>query len=122
HCADAWHPDVRPRPTTCGTGSKTGGRRLFAEEGVQHPLGVGDLHSFEDVTNAIMKMLEQRPSIDEVIVKLNEGVSGAGNALVDLRGITDTGNSARRSQVAQRVCSMQLESATTTVAAYESKV
>jgi hypothetical protein len=66
-------------------------------------------------------MLEQRPSIDEVIVKLNEGVSGAGNALVDLRGVTDTGNSARRSEVAQRVCSMQLESATTTVAAYESK-
>jgi hypothetical protein len=100
-------------------GSKTGGRRLFAEEGVQHPLGAGDLHSFDDVTNAIMKMVEQRPSIDEVIVKLNEGVSGAGNALVDLRGITTIGNSARRSEVAQRVCSMQLESATATVAAYE---
>jgi hypothetical protein len=56
-----------------------------------------------------------------VIVKLNEGVSGAGNAVVDLRGIRDTGNSASRSQVAQRVCSMQLESATATVAAYESQ-
>ena len=49
-----------------------------------------DLHSFEEVTDAIMRMLEERPSIDEVIVKLNEGVSGAGNALVDLRGIADT--------------------------------
>ena len=114
-------PMYGPDPRLAELGSKTGGRRLFAEEGVQHPLGAEDLHSFEDVTNAIMKMLEQRPSIDEVIVKLNEGVSGAGNALVDLRGVTDTGNSARRSEVAQRVCSMQLESATTTVAAYESK-
>ena len=49
-----------------------------------------------------MKMLEERPSIDEVIVKLNEGVSGAGNALVDLRGIADTAGSDRRAEVAQR--------------------
>ena len=78
-------------PRLAELGSKTGCRRLFAEEGVQHPLGAEDLHSFDDVTDAIMEMLEERPSIDEVIVKLNEGVSGAGNALVDLRGIADTG-------------------------------
>jgi hypothetical protein len=108
-------------PRLAELGSKTGGRRLFAEEGVQHPLGVEDLHSFDDVTDAIMKMFEQRPSIDEVIVKLNEGVSGAGNALVDLRGIADTADSDRRSHVARRVRSMQLESATTPMAAYEAK-
>src|SRR4029453_15741139 len=67
-------------------GGKRGCRRLFAEERVQHPLGAEDLHGFEDVTDAIMKMLEERPSIDEVIVKLNEGVSGAGNALGGRRG------------------------------------
>jgi hypothetical protein len=82
---------------------------------------VEDLHSFEDVTDAIMKMLEERPGIDEVIVKLNEGVSGAGNALVDLRGIADTADSDRRSEVAQRVRSMQLESPTTPMAAYVAK-
>jgi hypothetical protein len=108
-------------PRLAELGSKTGGRRLFAEEGVQHPLGVEDLHSFDDVTDAIMKMFERRPSIDEVIVKLNEGVSGAGNALVDLRGIADMADSDRRSQVARRVRSMQLESATTPMAAYEAK-
>ena len=89
-------------PQLAQLGSKTGCRRLFAEEGIQHPLGAEDLHGFEDVTDAIMKMLEERPSIDEMIVKLNEGVSGAGNALVDLRGIADTAGSDRRSEVAQR--------------------
>ena len=87
-------------PRLTELGSKTGCRRLFAEEGVQHPLGAEDLHSFEDVTDAIMKMLAERPSLDEVIVKLNEGVSGAGNALVDLRGIADTAGSDRRAEVA----------------------
>ncbi|HKX15869.1 MAG TPA: peptide ligase PGM1-related protein, partial [Propionibacteriaceae bacterium] len=49
------------------------------------------------------------------------GVSGAGNALVDLRGIADTAGSDRRSEVAQRVRTMQLESPTTPMAAYEAK-
>ena len=109
-------------PRLAELGSKTGCRRLFAEEGIQHPLGVEDLHSFDDVTDAIMKMLEERPSIEEVIVKLNEGVSGAGNALVDLLGIADTADPGRRTEVAQRVRSMQLESAATTISAYEAKL
>jgi hypothetical protein len=41
-------------PRLAELGSKTGCRRLFAEEGVQHPLGAEGLHSFEDVTDAIM--------------------------------------------------------------------
>jgi hypothetical protein len=108
-------------PQLADLGSKTGCRRLFAEEGIPHPLGVEDLHSFEEVTDAIVRMLLERPSISEVIVKLNEGVSGAGNSLVDLRGVADTSGSERRSLVAQRVRSMQLEAATTPVAVYEAK-
>ena len=108
-------------PQLADLGSKTGCRRLFAEEGVLHPLGAEDLRSFDEVTDAIVGMLNERPSVNEVIVKLNEGVSGAGNALVDLRGIADTTGSARRSEVAQRVRSMQLESATTPIALYEAK-
>jgi hypothetical protein len=89
-------------PRLSDLGSKTGCRRLFAAEGVLHPLGVEDLHTFEEVTDAIVQMLQERPSITEVIVKLNEGVSGAGNALVDLRGVADTSDPDRRSLVAQR--------------------
>jgi hypothetical protein len=109
-------------PRLTDLGSKTGCRRLFAEEGIPHPLGVEDLHSFDQVTDAILGMLHERPSIGEVIVKLNEGVAGAGNALVDLRGIPDASSSVRRSQVAQRVRSMQLESAMVPLAAYEAKL
>jgi len=109
-------------PRLVDLGSKTGCRRLFAEEGIPHPLGVEDLHSFEEVTDAILGMLQERPGIREAIVKLNEGVAGAGNALVDLRGIADASTSVRRSQVAQRVRSMQLELAITPLAAYEAKL
>jgi hypothetical protein len=108
-------------PRLADLGSKTGCRRLFAEEGVPHPLGMEDLHSFEEVTDAIVRMLQERPSISEVIVKLNEGVSGAGNALVDLRGTAETSGSDRHSLVAQRVRSMQLELANTPTTVYEAK-
>ena len=114
-------PMYGPDPRLSELGSKTGCRRLFAAEGVLHPLGMEDLHSFEEVTDAIVRMLQERPGISEVIVKLNEGVSGAGNALVDLRGVAETSGPDRRTLVAQRVRSMQLELTTAAVAVYEAK-
>ena len=49
-------------PRLADLGSKTGCRRLFAEERVPHPLGAEDLHSFEEVADAIVGMLDQRPT------------------------------------------------------------
>ncbi|MCA1834061.1 MAG: peptide ligase PGM1-related protein [Actinomycetota bacterium] len=70
-----------PRLTPLGT--KSGSRKLFAESGVVHPLGYEGLYSIEDVVAAIEKMRSER-EIESVIVKLNEGVSGLGNAIVDV--------------------------------------
>ena len=97
-------------PRLTGLGSKTGCRRLFAECDVAHPLGAEDLHSLEEVTDAIVDMLRVRPSIRQVIIKTNEGVSGSGNALVDLAGVTDLPERERRSAIDARVHAMQLES------------
>jgi hypothetical protein len=108
-------------PRLAELGSKTGCRRLFAEENVPHPLGAEDLHSLDEITDAILQMLAKRPTMTEVIVKLNEGVSGAGNALVDLRGIAGLAEAERRAEVLERVRSMQLESATTPFEAYLEK-
>lgn len=97
-------------PRLADLGSKTGCRRLFADCGVVHPLGAEDLHSLDEVTDAIADMLEARPSIKQVIVKTNEGVAGAGNALVDLTGVAELPTGERRSVIDARVRAMQLES------------
>ncbi len=97
-------------PRLADLGSKTGCRRLFAECDVAHPLGAEDLHSLEEVTDAIGDMLAVRPSISQVIIKTNEGVSGTGNALVDLAGVAELPDSRRRSAIGARVRAMQLES------------
>ena len=44
-------------PRLADLGTKTGCRRLFAECDVAHPLGAEDLHSLEEVTDAIGEML-----------------------------------------------------------------
>jgi len=109
-----------PRLTDLGT--KTGCRRLFAEVGVPHPLGEENLHSSDDVIDAVVRMRRARPSIAQVIVKLDEGVSGAGNALVDLQGLPSPGQGDERAAVAERVRGMRLDSATTPMEAYLAKL
>jgi hypothetical protein len=68
-------------------GTKSGCRKIFTEENVPHPLGVENLGSKEDLIDAIMQMRAKRPSIKQVLAKLNEGVSGEGNAVIDLTGL-----------------------------------
>ena len=68
-------------------GTKSGCRKIFAEENVPHPLGHEDIGNKEDLLKAIAQMRAKKPSIKQVLVKLNEGVSGEGNAIVDLRGL-----------------------------------
>ena len=100
-------------------GTKSGGRRLFEEEGVAHPLGAEDLHTVDDVVDAVMAMRARQPTITQVLVKLNEGVSGDGNALVDLGAVPAPGAEGERVAVEQAVRRMQLEAASTTFATYE---
>jgi hypothetical protein len=83
-------------------GTKSGCRQIFIEENVPHPLGQENLASKEDVIEAIAQMRATKPLINQVLVKLNEGVSGEGNAVVDLTGlppvagIADAGSRAGR--------------------------
>lgn len=103
-------------------GTKSGGRRLFAEEGVRHPHGVENLRSMGEVARAITTVRANRPSVAQVIVKLNEGVSGEGNATVDLAGLPPPGDPAERPAIAERLRDMRFEAAGMTVEAYAAKL
>lgn len=67
-------------------GTKSGSRQIFAEERVPHPLGFENLKSQAELFHTIREMLAQKPNIAKAIVKLNDEVSGSGNAIVDLTG------------------------------------
>jgi hypothetical protein len=96
-------------PKFWGFGTKSGCREIFAAEGVPHPVGVQNLASETDVIDAIQQLRASKPTMRSAMVKLNEGVSGEGNALVDLEGLPTPGDPGERDAVAQRLLSMRYE-------------
>jgi PGM1 C-terminal domain len=108
-------------PRLADLGTKTGCRRIFAAVDVPYPQGVENLHSLDELTDAVCQMRTTKPEIAEAIVKLNEGVSGEGNALVDLTNLPSPGAPEERDAVMERLRSMQLEAAATPFQVYVDK-
>ena len=108
-------------PRLAELGSKSGCRRMFAEVGVPHPLGAENLRSLDQIADALVAMRAERPSMDSAIVKLNEGVSGAGNAVVRLNGLPAPGTPTERAELMTRLRGMELESRTTPFETYIAK-
>jgi hypothetical protein len=70
-------------PSLNWLGSKTGSRRVFAEEEVQHPIGL-DVRGTDDLLEALGELRARSPAARRAVLKLDLGVSGLGNAVVDL--------------------------------------
>ncbi len=103
-------------------GTKTGCRRLFAEEEIQHPFGREDVDSLEAVVDGLAELRASRPTATDALVKLNEGVSGRGNASVDLRELPPSGSAGEREALVERVRSMSFEAETVEFDAYMAKL
>jgi PGM1 C-terminal domain len=84
-------PLYGPDPRHDHLGTKSGSRELFAMSGVPHPLGVERITTREQAIRAIARLRAVKPSIAEVVLKLDDGVSGEGNATVDLGGLPEPG-------------------------------
>src|SRR5437660_9029346 len=103
-------------------GTKSGSRKIFMEENVPHPLGYEDLGSKEEVIKAIAQMRAKKPSIQQVLVKLYEAVSGDGNAIIDLTGLPPPGNSKELSVLEERLRAMKFELPDVTYESYMQKL
>jgi PGM1 C-terminal domain len=99
-------------------GSKTGCRRMFQELHVTAPLGVEGLHSVDDLVAALATMRSTRPTMTTAIAKLDEGVSGAGNANIDLGDLPAPGADDEREALRRRVHALRPEDPTLGPEAY----
>jgi len=68
-------------------GTKAGSREIFAEAGIPHPDGSELTQNAEDLAIAAAEVWERNPDLQRLVIKLNEGFSGEGNALLDLRSL-----------------------------------
>ena len=76
----AVHPDL------VALGSKTGSRRVARAAGVPVLPGVEDLRSTTQISHAVDRLRIDHPGISAVVIKLNNGFSGQGNAMVTWDG------------------------------------
>jgi hypothetical protein len=67
-------------------GTKSNNRKVFRTVGLKMPAGFEDLYSEEDIAEAIYKLKISNRKLDKVVVKINEGFSGEGNALFSYYG------------------------------------
>jgi hypothetical protein len=81
-------------PALAHWGSKAGSRELFARCGVPHPPGSPLAFNLDDLGEAAAQLWEAQPRLERCVVKLNEGFSGEGNALLELAPLALAGISA----------------------------
>jgi len=82
-------PLLAASPNLLHWGSKSGSRKIFAECQIPHPDGSYTVKNVDDLLNELVNLWSRQPDLKRIVVKLNEGFSGEGNALLDLRPISD---------------------------------
>jgi hypothetical protein len=82
-------PLYGPRPDLVWLGSKSGSRQVAVEGGVPILPGTEDVFSMDDLAKALACLRETRPEAQAVVVKLNNGFAGQGNAIIELDGLPD---------------------------------
>ncbi len=73
-------------PALADAGGKSGGREVFREAGIEVAPGCERLRDADDVFDAVTELKRLDPSLRRVVVKLEEGTSGEGNALFNYTG------------------------------------
>ncbi|WOD38777.1 peptide ligase PGM1-related protein [Nodosilinea sp. E11] len=82
-------------------GTKSGSREIFRRCGIPHPIGSELVFNQQDLATVTAEVWEQDPSLKRMVIKLNEGFSGEGNAILDLRTLQPVapGNAGHRDRV-----------------------
>ncbi|MGH9124893.1 MAG: peptide ligase PGM1-related protein [Acidimicrobiales bacterium] len=77
-------PLFGPPPEAAWFGSKTGSKRSARQAGVRVLEGSEDLWSLREIEDGMERIRAHAPHADAVVVKLNHGFAGLGNAIVEL--------------------------------------
>jgi len=81
-------PIYGPHPDLIPLGSKSGSRNVAGEAGAPVLRGAKDLTSVEEVERALFGLKDALPTGASAVIKLNNGFSGQGNAIVELGSLT----------------------------------
>jgi PGM1 C-terminal domain len=101
-------------------GTKSGSREIFAEAKIPHPDGSELVWNVADLAQAVAALWERHPELKRIVVKLNEGFSGGGNAILNLKPLEaiapdrDATRTERAALITSHFESMSFQSSTET--------
>jgi hypothetical protein len=76
-------------PDLLELGSKSNSRKIFKQCGIPIPPGFEDLHTTDDIIDALTELKSLHPALRKAVIKMNDGFSGEGNALFSFAGIEE---------------------------------
>ncbi|HEV7783472.1 MAG TPA: peptide ligase PGM1-related protein [Chitinophagaceae bacterium] len=79
-------------PDLYDLGSKSNGRKVFRECGLNPPKGMEDLGSLEDIIESLVQLKKHNPALRKAVVKMNDGFSGDGNAIFSYKNYDESEN------------------------------
>lgn len=82
-------PMLAVDPALLYWGTKGGSRQIFEECGLPFPDGSELTYDSEHLADLTAQLWERQPDLRRVVIKLNEGFSGEGNALFSLERLAD---------------------------------
>lgn len=80
-------PLYAPHPALAPLGSKSGGRKMAKRAGVPVLEGAEDIRSMAEMERAIEELRTIKRDAEAVVMKLNNGFSGQGNAILELADV-----------------------------------
>jgi hypothetical protein len=80
-------PLLAANPDLLYWGTKSGSREAFADCAIPHPEGSLLMQTSEDLMKAAADLWSRQPHLKRMVVKLNQGFSGEGNALLNLQDV-----------------------------------
>lgn len=102
-------PLLATDPDLLQFGTKSGSRQIFAECDIPHPDGSPRVWSEADLAAAATAVWNRQPQLRRLVIKLNEGFSGEGNALLDLRPLQDIALENRERAIAAALPQMRFQ-------------
>ncbi|MGB7444618.1 MAG: peptide ligase PGM1-related protein [Coleofasciculaceae cyanobacterium] len=120
-------PLLAPDPDLLHWGTKNGSRQIFAESDIPYPDGSELVHNVGDLAEAAAQLWERQSALKRIVVKLNEGFSGEGNALLDLRKMAEVApgeasHSQRVAALSKHFEQMSFQSASETWLEFSSRI
>lgn len=79
-------------PALSHFGNKSMSRQIFREVGLELPDGFENLRDRGDMVEAVIELTAKNHHLERGVIKLNDGFSGEGNAVIDLTGLSDEHN------------------------------